>query len=359
MPAASLRHSPARAESALQKTGSGLFSSVFRGRDTEAIESYKTGMNLKSSRRDFIKSASVLPAGLAVGTAGFSAMAAEPAAKTEGHPLKISLNAFCFSQSLTAPAGGKPAMTYFDVLEFCAKNNFDAIDPTGYYFPGYPKVPEDSYINEFKRRAFKLGLDISGTGVRNSFAQSDQVKRAADVQLVKDWIEVAAKLGAPVIRVFAGAEESGHSRDEVNKWMVENLKECVEHGKKHGVLVGIQNHGDYLKNAEQVIEIVKMVDSEWFGVIVDTGNFQQADHGDPYQQIAKVLPYAVNFQVKESPYGRESKVRMDVKKLVQVVRAGGYRGYLPIETLVATPADYNPTVTVPKFLKEVREALES
>lgn len=286
-----------------------------------------------------------------------AAVAAEAPAKAAGRPLKISLNAYCFSKSLTAPeTGGKADMTYFDVLDFCAKQNFDAIDPTGYYFPGYPKVPSDSFINDFKRRAFKLGLDISGTGVRNNFAQPDQDKRAADVQLVKDWIEVAAKLGAPVIRVFAGAETEGHSRDEVNKWMVENLKECVEHGKQHGVLVGVQNHGDFLKTAEQVLQIVKMVDSEWFGVIVDTGNFQQ---GDPYEEIAKVVPHAVNFQVKESPYGSNSNVRMDVKKLVQVVRAGGYRGYLPIETLVAPGKEYNPTVTVPKFLKEVREAIES
>jgi sugar phosphate isomerase/epimerase len=314
-------------------------------------------MNFKSSRRTFLKSTSLLPLGIAAGTTGISAMAGEPSVKAGGHPLKISLNAYSFSKSLTAPeTGGKAEMTYFDVLEFCAKNNFDAIDPTGYYFPGYPKVPTDSYINDFKRRAFKLGLDISGTGVRNNFAQPDKDKRAADVQLAKDWIEVAAKLGAPVIRVFAGAEPDGHPRDEVNKWMVADLKQCVEQGKQHGVLVGIQNHGDYLKTAEQVIQIVKMVDSEWFGVIVDTGNFQQ---GDPYEEIAKVMPYAVNFQVKESPYGSASPIRMDVKKLVQVVRAGGYRGYLPIETLVSASQPYNPLANVPKFLKEVRDAIES
>lgn len=312
-------------------------------------------MNTPTSRRTFLKSATLLPIG--IGAAGVSAIAAEPAPQIHGHPLKVSLNAYSFSKSLTPPeAGGKADMTYFDVLEFCARQNFDAIDPTGYYFPGYPNVPDDAFIHDFKRRAFKLGLDISGTGVRNNFAQPDKDKRAADVQLVRNWIEVAAKLGAPVIRVFAGAEPKDHPRDKVNKWMVENLKECVACGKQHGVLVGIQNHGDFLKTAEQVIQIVKMVDSEWFGVIVDTGNFQQ---GDPYEQIAQVVPYAVNFQVKESPYGSNSPVRMDVKKLVQIVRAGGYRGYLPIETLVAPGKEYNPLATVPKFLKEVREAIES
>jgi sugar phosphate isomerase/epimerase len=215
-------------------------------------------------------------------------------------------------------------------------------------------VPADSYLNDLKRRAFKLGIAITGTGVRNNFAQADKEKRAADVQLAKDWIEVAAKIGAPVIRLFAGAEAPGHARDEVAAWMAADLQECVEHGRRHGVLVGVQNHGDFLKTAEQVLDLVRRVDSEWFGVIVDTGNFQT---GDPYAEIARVVPHAVNFQIKESPYGPNSPVRTDLKKLVQVIRDGGYRGYLPIETLETQGQPYDPRVLVPRFLAELRQAI--
>jgi sugar phosphate isomerase/epimerase len=316
-------------------------------------------MNNSSNRREFLKTASLWPIGAAAGMALASnaPAATEPASKgRSSRDLKISLNGYSLNKALLAPEGGKAEMTLFDALEFCVKHGFEAIDPTGYYFPGYPKVPAESFVNDFKRRAFKLGIEISGTGVRNNFAQADKEKRAADVQLVKDWIEVAARMGAPVIRVFAGAEDPGSSRDEVNAWMAADLKKCVEHGKRFGVLVGVQNHGDFLKTAEQVLTIVKLVDSEWFGVIVDTGNFQT---GDPYEEIAKVVPHAVNFQVKESPYGRESAVRTDLKKLIRVIRAGGYRGYLPIETLVPTGKPYDPNVTVPQFLKEVRDAVES
>ena len=63
---------------------------------------------------------------------------------------------------------------------------------------------------------------------------------------------------------------------------------------------------------------------------------------DPYVDIAKVMPYAVNFQVKESPFGKESKVRTDLKRLVKIVRDGGYRGYLPIETLSIPNRPYDP-----------------
>jgi sugar phosphate isomerase/epimerase len=310
-------------------------------------------------RRHFIKTASVWPLGVAAGVGLESVFAAgqQPVRRIGGPRLKISLNAYSFNGMLTAPsAGGKPARTLFDVLDFCARENFDGIDPTGYYFPGYPNVPPDSFVNDFKRRAFQLGIAITGTGVRNNFAQADRVKRAADVQLVKDWIEVAAKLGAPVIRVFAGTEPKGHSRTDVAEWMAADLKECAEHGKRYGVLIGIQNHGDFLKTSDQVLQILKMVDSDWFGVVVDTGNFQS---GDPYEEIGRTVSYAVNFQVKESPYGSVSPVRTDLKKLVGVICAGGYRGYLPIETLAAPGQPYDPFVKVSQFLREVRDAIES
>ena len=89
---------------------------------------------------------------------------------------------------------GKPGgITLFDVLDFCAKHDFEAIDPTGYYFPGYPEVPARDFVRRFKRRAFQLGLAISGTGIRNDFAQPDPEKRATDVKRAKAWIEAAIK----------------------------------------------------------------------------------------------------------------------------------------------------------------------
>ena len=123
--------------------------------------------------------------------------------------------------------------------------------------------------------------------MRNNFATPDKDKRAADVQHVREWVEAAARLGAPVLRIFAGAETPNQNWDESAEWVVKALKKCVEHGQKYGVLIGIQNHWDWLKTSEQVLKIVKMVDSEWFGVIVDTGYFLTPD---PYKDIAAVAP---------------------------------------------------------------------
>jgi len=313
-------------------------------------------MDNKLNRRDLIKSSFLLPlcAATNIEPGGVSALAQTPIKRVGGSKLKTSLNAYSFSKALNDYNKSRgPGMSLFDLLDFCAQHNFDAVDPTGYFFPGYPAVPSDSFINEFKLRAFHLGLGISGTGVRNNFATPDKEARAADVRHVKEWIEVAAKMGAPVIRVFAGTEPEGHPWDEVASWMVEDLKECVEVGKEFGVIVGIQNHWDFLKTSAQVIKIVKMVDSEWFGVIVDTGYFWQGTYDD----IAAVTPYAVNWQIKEKLLGKESDVYVDMKRLIGIIRDGGYRGYIPIETLSVPDEEYDPKVRAAELLRKLRDAL--
>ncbi len=118
-----------------------------------------------------------------------------PVKRPGGARLKTSLNAYSFNKSLNDQIKGRgKGISLLELLDFCAEQNFDAIDPTGYFFPGYPKPPSAEYLNDFKRRAFLLGLDISGTGVRNNFASPDKDNRAADVRHVKEWVEVAARM---------------------------------------------------------------------------------------------------------------------------------------------------------------------
>jgi len=265
---------------------------------------------------------------------------------------KTSLNAYSFSRALK---GEIKDFSLFDLLDYCAEQGFDGIDPTGYFFPGYPNVPSDTYVNDFKQRAYLLGLAITGTGVRNNLASPDKKARFADIGHIKKWIKVSARLGAPVLRVFAGKEPEAYAWGDVAKWIIEDLKPIVEHAEKFGVLIGIQNHGDFLKTSEQVLEIIERVGSKWFGTIVDTGYFLEAD---PYKEIAAVAPYAVNWQVKEKVDGQAFKVKVDLDKIVKIAHDAGYRGYLPIETLFnKTDTEYDPKGRATQLLRELEAAI--
>ena len=261
--------------------------------------------------------------------------------------LKTSLNAYSFNGPLI-----KGDMNLDQLLEFCAANQIDAVDITAYYFPGYPEVPSDEYIYHIKQKAFLLGVEISGTGVRNDFTDPDPLKRKASVELVKKWIIAAEKLGAPVIRVFSGtADVKDIPRQKVVDYMVADLKECAEFGKLHGIVVGIQNHNDFIKTADQAIEIIKRINSDWFGLILDVGSYRT---GDPYQEIAQSIPYTVNWQLKENLFVNGVEQKTDLNRIMKIIQEKGYRGYIPLETL----GEGDPKVKVPKFLKEISEAMK-
>lgn len=298
------------------------------------------------TRRNFMKSLLAIP----FAASGFNLLASDSVSpnKTFGHKFKISLNVYSFNQLLRE---GK--IDLFDVLDFCAEHNFDAIDPTGYYFPGYPEVPSDEYINRFKRQAFLLGLDISGTGVRNDFTQTDPAKRDADIELIKKWIVAAAKLGSPNLRIFAGTTgHEGYSREQVFEWMARDIKTCCDFGEKHGVMIAIQNHNDFLKTAADVDQIIAMVDSDWLGLNLDIGSYRVHD---PYEEIAKNIPHAITWQIKENVWIDGQETPTDFARLLNCIKKGNYRGYLPLETLGAG----DPYEKVPVLLKKVESVLNA
>lgn len=299
----------------------------------------------RPDRRAFVKSVAL----------GMPLLGGSPAADTQRAsridparrgPLKISCNLYSFNEPLT-----RKSMTLDDVLAFCSDVGFDAVDPTGYYFPGYPAAPPDSYIYALKRKAFRLGLDISGTGVRNDFSLADPIHRKEEIDLVKTWIDVAAKLDAPILRIFSGLRVQPElMREEVTEYMLEAIDECVAYGAKRGVMLGLQNHADFIETADHMLELLNRINSDWFAANLDIGSFRT---GDPYAQIAQVAPQAATWQIKEKLFVNGKETETDLGKIMQIVRQSGYRGYLPIETL----GKGDPRQKVPLFYEKVRTAL--
>jgi len=295
-------------------------------------------------RRAFVASAAGLPliSSLINRASVFSSKKASAAPKG----LKTSLNAFSFNDPLL-----KGNMTIDDMIDFCASTGFEGVDITGYYFKGYPLVPPDDYLFGIKRKAFGLGIEISGTGVRNDFTNADKSKRASDIELVKSWTEVAAKIGAPVIRVFAGNQKNeGIPKEQITDWMIKDLQTCVDFGKQHGVIIGLQNHNDFIQTADQVNKIIEAINSPWLGLIVDTGSYRVLD---PYEEIQRCIKHVVNWQVKEKVLQNGVEKDIDIDKLISIIKSSNYKGYLPIETL----GEGDPKAKVSAMYEKLRKAI--
>ena len=256
---------------------------------------------------------------------------------------KISLNAYSFNKPLLSGE-----MTVPDMLEYAAQTGFEGVDLTGYYFPGYPVVPSDEYIYDIKRKAFRLGLEICGTGIRNDLSKVSASERADEKKRIKDWVVVASKLGAQTLRIFAGNNiPDGYTWDQAAAWISEDIKECARYAGEHGVVLALQNHNDFLKTADEVEKLLKMIDSQWVGLMLDIGCYRT----DPFAEIEQTIKHAVTWQVKEEMYINNKVVKTDIGRLKAIISNSDYRGYLPIETL----GEGDPKQKVSRMFEEVKK----
>ncbi len=303
----------------------------------------------RMNRRRFVHLG--LSGALAAGAWGLplrSLAAREPIARSGKPKFKFSLAAYSFRNLLR---GKNAPMTLEDFIRYCAELQLEGTELTSYYFPK-PVTPE--YLNRLKALSFTLGLDISGTAVGNDFCHPPGEQRQRQIQLVKTWVDYAAAMGAPVIRIFSGRPHKGQSVQEAHRLAVQAMEECCQYAGEHGVFLALENHGGLTTRIDGLLALVRDVKSPWLGVNLDTGNMHgSATEEEAYRDMARMAPYAVNVQVKVSlTFAGRKRVPGDFARVAQILRKAGYRGYVVLEYEERS----DPRQGCKKWMQQLREA---
>jgi sugar phosphate isomerase/epimerase len=297
-----------------------------------------------TTRRQFLHT--TLTAGAALTVAGSTAPAIEPIARHGKSHLRLGIAAYSYRKYLDLKQP-KPAMNFDDFIDLCADMNLDAVELTQYYFP--QTTPE--YLAHLKGRCTRLGLDVSGTAISNDFCVADSDKLRQQIEHVKKWVEHSSRLGAKTVRIFAGNKPRDDTEEKTRARCVEAIQEACEHAGKYGIYLALENHGGIVTTPEQMLAVIKAVKSDWFGVNWDTGNF----HGeDPYADLEQIAPYAVTVQIKtEIQRKGQKKEDADLKKVLGLLRAVNYRGYVALEY----EADEDPKTAVPRHIETLQKLM--
>lgn len=301
-------------------------------------------MSFSLPRRRFVQGCVAASVGSLLGVSAGIGRAIEPIKRPGPAKFKFSLAAYSYRDLLS---GKKMEMTMADFVRECARMGLEGTELTSYYFP---KDLNAEYLRGIKKLCFELGLDVSGTAVGNDFGHTDPEKRKQQIDQVKQWVDFAEILGAPVIRVFAGHAQKDSSPEQAHKLMVSALEECCDYAGKHGVFLALENHGGPTSTAAGLLAFVRDVQSPWFGVNVDTGNFHSSD---VYAELAQIAPYALNVQIKVVVQGADGKKQpSDYPRLAKILRDVNYRGYIVLEYEEAG----DPREECPKQITRLREA---
>lgn len=306
-------------------------------------------------RRSFLKTA-ILGSGTLLGTGltAAPATAAGPPKRIGQSHMKLSLAGYSFNRFLPnrrrSQPGKSATMTYDEFIQFCAELNLDGCELTAYYFP---KKITNEYLMHLKQLTFRLGLDISGTAIGNNFGVSAGEAMEKELAMTREWIDHAAAMGAPVIRIFAGRVPKGDSEEATIERCIEGIDKSLDYAATKGVFLALENHGGITSTPQQMLKIVKGVKpSPWFGVNFDSGNFRTSD---PYGDLEQIAPYAINAQIKVAVSPNGKKEDADLERIVKILKDANYRGYVVLEY----EEKDDPKQAIPGFIARLRELIHA
>ncbi|TWT60661.1 sugar phosphate isomerase/epimerase family protein [Rubinisphaera italica] len=316
-----------------------------------------------NSRRQFLTQSgllSLVPLTSAVGAS--SAQAAETE-KSDGaretHPIVLSTYSLWRFQN--------PDLRDIDkCIDIADEYGFDGVELLLYQIEQNDLLSH-SKLMSYKRHALRLGLPLVGLSTHQGFVTPDRDRRKQNIDRTIAQLEIAYKLGIPVMRVNTGTWGTSGSFDELMKnrgiekplggytdedafpWVIEAFEACLPTAEKCGIVMALENHWGLGLTPEGILRIVNAIDSPWLQITTDTGNFLD----DPYDRLEKIAPQTVFVQAKTYYGGGQwYSLDLDYPRIASILQKHNYRGFISLE--FEGKEDYR--TAIPKSLELLRGA---
>jgi len=224
-----------------------------------------------------------------------------------------------------------------------AKNDFgiSAVEYVNQFFAD--KAKDTTYLAELKKRCDDNGVTSVLIMVDNEgfMADADEKKRIEAVENHYKWVDAAQYLGCHSIRVNCFGVGTA---EEVAKNGADGLRKLSEYAQKANINVIVENHGGYSSNGQWLANVITYVGLPNCGTLPDFGNFcvrrEKGDmwespcveQYDRYKGVEEMMPFAKGVSAKSYAFDAEGNcVESDYSKMLPIVKAAGYTGYIGIE----------------------------
>ena len=198
-----------------------------------------------------------------------------------------------------------------------------------------------------------------------TFDSRDSGERRKQVEAAVRHCELAAALGAPLIRIFPDRIPTGATRSETRDNIAVCLREVALRAPNR-VSIGLETHGDFARG-QAAAEIVRLADHPNVALIWDVANSLAA--GDSIEESAQeVGPYLAHVHLRDARpvKGHEHWLpvlaghgAVSFTAAVNALRGLGYDGYISFEwEKYWHPEIEEPEVALPDFVKAMKAILQ-
>lgn len=288
------------------------------------------------SRRDFLKKTSSLTVAAAAFTRSGSALASEPHVQFPTEPrARLAVASYPFRDFISTPhwhskTQKQPLMELKDFGALVVKKfNVKNIEPWSAHFVS----TETPYVSGLREAFDKAGahvIDIAGD-IRHSVYDPDSKNRATAVTEAKSWVDAAATLGSPNVRIHVGRV---HGAEPNVDFAAESLGHVADYGEKKNVVVNLENDDPVSEDAFFIVKVIEKANHPYLHALPDFANSRMTHDDDfNYRAVAAMFKHAYGIShVKEGEDGPGDKfIPVDVQKTFGIAKAAGYRGYYSME----------------------------
>lgn len=189
------------------------------------------------------------------------------------------------------------------------------------------------YLAQFRNAVEKAGsrvVNIPVGKLGGSFYDADAERRKRVIETAKRWVEVAAAVGSPGVRVHvASAKNPPNAAVSASA-----LKEVAEYGEKKNVVVHLENDDPKSEEAFFLVDVIQAAKTLWLRALPDFCNSMLLERGDDYnyKAVAAMFEHAYGIcHVKDSEQDGKKMFHIDLARTFEIARAARYRGYFSIE----------------------------
>ena len=242
-------------------------------------------------------------------------------------PFKISLAEWSLHRTIRSKKIDH--LDFFDIT----KNKFglSAVEYVNVFF--FDKANDNGYLNEMKIRADDLGIKslLIMCDSEGNLGDPDPKQRTKAIENHYKWVDAAKFLGCHSIRVNA---RSTGRYDEQIKLATDGLQRLTEFAKDFGINIIVENHGGLSSNGSWLSKVIQDIDHPMCGTLPDFGNFKIDDNKwyDRYKGVSELMPFAKGVSAKSNSFDHKgNETQTDYYKMIKIVLASGYDGYIGIE----------------------------
>lgn len=238
-----------------------------------------------------------------------------------------------------------------------AAAGYDSID----FWSGRPHIYRQDFSHEELAQLRQLLSDYGLTASSflpafyrypYSLSNPNEIVRQDSIQYMKECMDNAVALGAPILLIVPGRSIFGQGLEDAKQRLLDSIDAVCAYSRQYNIKLGVEalnkHASDLINTAADAMNYVTELDYDNLGVVLDTGHMH-LEHDDVQGAMSVTGDRLLQFHVNDNDGQQQQNLvpgdgKFDFPGFIISLQAAGYDGTLTAELGYHYTANPDPAV---------------